>query len=101
MLMTDGVYKSIESTFAEKAGIDSNKVLMSMMNHEKDQLATRKRKFEILADRVLGRTRANHEDAYKRAAAQDVRSPIAIECRKRDDMTLLIHQFERGLVSFV
>ena len=100
ILMTDGVYKSIDSTFEQKAGIDSNKVLMNMVNHEREQLMSQKRQFEVLSDRVVGRTRANHEDAYKRHAATDVRSPVAVACRKRDDMTLLIHQFQQG-TSFV
>lgn len=94
--MTDGIYKSIEATFEQKAGIDSNKVLMSMVNHEKSKITEQKRKFDILADRVIGRTRAIHEDAYKRHAEVDVRAPVAVACRKRDDMTLLIHQFQRG-----
>ena len=91
--MTDGIYKSIEAVFEEKARIDTNKVLMNMVNHERKQLTSQKRQFGILADRVIDRIRAIHEDAYKK---NDVRSPIAVACRKRDDMTLLIHQFERG-----
>lgn len=101
MLMTDGVYKSIEATFQEKASIDPNKVLMASVNHQKDMLASQKRPFTILADRVVDRIRAIHEDAYKEHAAKDVRSPVAVACRKRDDMTLLIHQFERGFISYV
>jgi hypothetical protein len=93
ILMTDGVYKSIEEPFQQKAGIDTNKVLMTTVNHESDQLVAQKRRFNVLADRVLGRIRAIHEDAYKNNAAQDVRSPVAVACRKRDDMTLLVHQF--------
>lgn len=98
--MTDGVYKSIEATFQEKATINSSKVLMSTVNREREQLVSQKRKFGILADRVVDRIRAIHVDAYKTHAAKDVRSPIAVSCRKRDDMTLLIHQFERQ-TSFV
>ena len=101
MLMTDGVYGSIEAGFEEKARIDGNKVLMSIINREKDNLTSQKRPFDILADRVVDRIRAIHEDSYKMNATKDVRSPVAIACRKRDDMTLLVHQFERGHVSFV
>ena len=96
MLMTDGIYKSIEAVFEQKDSIDANKVLMSTVNREKDRLASEKRPFVVLADRVIDRIRAIHEDAYKKHAAKDVRSPVAVACRKRDDMTLLIHQFERG-----
>ena len=94
--MTDGIYKSIEAVFEESASIDTNKVLMNMVNHERERLTSQKRQFGILADRVIDRIRAIHEDAYKKHAAKDVRSPVAVACRKRDDMTLLIHQFERG-----
>ena len=94
MLMTDGVYNSIEATFQEKASIDSSKVLMSMVNRERDRLGAQKRKFGTLSDRVVDRIRAIHVDAYRNNAAVDIRSPIAVACRKRDDMTLLIHQFE-------
>ena len=93
ILMTDGVYKSIEAPFQQKAIIDTNKVLMTTVNRERDQLVDQKRRFDVLADRVLGRIRAIHEDAYKNHAARDIRSPVAVACRKRDDMTLLIHQF--------
>ena len=97
ILMTDGVYKSIESPFEQKAKIDANKVLMTMVNHEREQLVRHKRRFNVLADRVLSRIRAIHEDAYKKHATEDVRSPVAVDCRKRDDMTLLIHQFAIGV----
>ena len=95
--MTDGVYKSIEATFEQQAHIDSSKVLMTMVNREREILQSQKRKFDVLADRVVGRIRAIHEDAYKNHAARDVRSPVAVACRKRDDMTLLIHQFPIGV----
>lgn len=99
--MTDGVYGSIEAGFTEKAHIDSNKVLMNIINRESQMLVSQRRPFDILADRVIDRIRSIHEDSYKTNAAKDVRSPVAVACRKRDDMTLLVHQFERGLVSFV
>ena len=89
LLMTDGVYKSIEAGFEESASIDSNKVLMSMLNRKREHI----RSFEVFSDRVVDRIRSIHEDTYKHHASKDVRSPIAVSCRKRDDMTLLIHQF--------
>ena len=98
MLMTDGVYKSVEATFAEKARIDPNKVLMTMVNHERDQLP--KHRFVVLADRVVDRIRKIHEDTYKKHAEIDVRSPTAVSCRKRDDITLLIYQFEKGPIAY-
>ena len=87
--MTDGIYKSIEAGFQQSATIDSNKVLLGMVNHER----TKVRSFEVLSDRVIDRIRTIHEDTYKTHARKDVRSPIAVSCRKRDDMTLLTHEF--------
>ena len=87
--MTDGVYKSIEAVFQESASIESNKVLMSILNRERENI----RSFEVFSDRVVDRIRSIHEDTYKHHASKDIRSPIAVSCRKRDDMTLLIHQF--------
>lgn len=90
ILMTDGVYKSIEATFEQKASIDPNKVLMSMVNHSMQGI----RSFEVISDRTLDRIRKVHEDTFTMHAKKDIRSPMAVSCRKRDDMTLLIYQFD-------
>ena len=89
--MTDGIYKSIEAPFQQAASIDSNKVLLSMVNRER----TRVRSFEVISDRVIDRIRTVHEDTYKKHASEDVRSPVAVSCRKRDDMTLLTYEFSK------
>lgn len=89
LLMTDGIYKSIEAGFQQTASIDTNKVLLGMVNHEQQRV----RSFEVISDRVIDRIRTIHEDTYKKHASEDIRSPVAVSCRKRDDMTLLTYEF--------
>ena len=90
ILMTDGVYKSIESPFQDQQSIDSNKVLVNMMNHS---LKLSKGKLEQLSDTLLARITKIHRDCYEKNAKIDVKLPQAVNCRKRDDMTLQIYQF--------
>ena len=89
VLMSDGVYKSIESTFADQNSIDSNKVLTNMILHG----ISSGQPFDSMADFVLFRLMQIHEDCYSKNARRDPRSPLATECRKRDDMTLIMYKF--------
>lgn len=89
VLMSDGVYKSIEGGFVNQHSIEPNKVLASIINH----IASIQPNFSNLADGVVDRIAKVHMDTYQKAASEDVRSPIAVACRKRDDMTLLIYKF--------
>lgn len=88
MLMTDGVYKSLESTFDQKHAIDSNKVVLGTTERYVSQ-----GKFENCADMTLSRIAQIHSDCYERHARNDPRAPLAVACRKRDDMTLLVYRF--------
>lgn len=90
ILMTDGVYKSIESTFDHQESIESNKVLASTLQTSLDR---RQGEFERVSDSVLERLCKIHRDTYENTARIDPRSPKAISCRKRDDMTLLVYKF--------
>ena len=90
ILMTDGVYKSIECTFEDQNAIDVNKVLLHMLERS---LHMCHGKMETMADSVLERTAKIHQDLYTRTARVDIRSPKAVDCRKRDDMTLLVYKF--------
>lgn len=89
VLMTDGVYKSIEGMFENQDSIEANKVLVSTIDREMSKSSN----FTPVADRVVGRISQIHHDTYQRRARVDARSPIAVACRKRDDMTLLIYKF--------
>ena len=88
VLMSDGVYKSIEGGFVNQHSIEPNKVLVGVINQ-----VLKNQHFSNLADGVVDRIAKIHMDTYQRAASKDVRSPVAVACRKRDDMTLLIYKF--------
>ena len=90
ILMTDGVYKSIESTFQTKESIDANKVLLGILErHIQNQGGFNERS----ADGVLAKLSKIHRDCYTNNARKDPRSDLAVSCRKRDDMTLLVYKF--------
>lgn len=87
--MTDGVYKSIEGQFEQEGAVEANKVLTSIiLNGDKPGSNP-----AFLADTVLARISKLHEKAYQTAAARDPRSTLAVNCRKRDDMTCVIYKF--------
>lgn len=90
VLMTDGVYKSIEGMFENQDSIEANKVLVSTIERERSHSSN----FATVAERVVNRIAQIHHDTYQRKAREDVRSPIAVACRKRDDMTLLLYEFK-------
>ena len=90
VLMTDGVYRSIEAGFPDSRVIDANKVLVSMIDHV---VRSGNKRIRTVSDKVLGRIAQIHQDTYQRSAAVDVRSPVAVSCRKRDDMTLVFYKF--------
>lgn len=84
--MTDGVYKTIESTVGSP---DSpNDVVLTMMRRELQNV----RSFEHLSGSVLERIKTVNENIYMQNARKDTRSPLAVACRKRDDMTLIVHK---------
>ena len=89
VLFTDGVYKSVEGCFVDKGSIDANKVLTSTIQRE-DAPGSDPTK---LAESVVARIIKIHEDTYRREALKDARSPLAVNCRKRDDTTCIIYKF--------
>lgn len=91
ILMTDGVYKSIESNFDEHHSINANKVLVNMLERS---LRTIHGQFEHLSSNLLDRIATINQDCFIKSAREDgVRSPRAVACRKRDDMTLVVYKF--------
>ena len=89
VIMSDGVYKSIESTFTDQNSINSNKVLTNMIVRGIRQGIP----VDTMADYLLLRVMQIHEDCYTNNARVDPRSPLATSCRKRDDMTLIFYKF--------
>ena len=95
--MTDGVYKSIEAVLEPQTNeeVESSKVLLVMLIR---YLQDSRGNMHNLASNILERIRRIHEDTYKRWTKQD--NPLAVQCRKRDDMTLVVYKFG-GKVSAV
>lgn len=87
VLMSDGVYKSIEGQFEHEGAIDANKVLTHTIMHESTRNPSH------LADAVLAKISKTHHTAYQTAAKKDPRSTVAVNCRKRDDMTCIVYKF--------
>ena len=97
LLMSDGVYKSIEAVLEPPTneGIESGKVLLAMLIRYLTEIHGNTHE---MADSILDRIRRIHEDTYRNWMAKE--SPLAVQCRKRDDMTLIVYKFG-GKVSTV
>ena len=83
ILMSDGVYKSIEAQFNKVEFIDSNKVVAAMVEHCENDCAD----FGKVALVTLNRLVRVHCDTFSRGSAR------AQACSRRDDMTLLVYKF--------
>ena len=94
VLMSDGVYKSIEGAFINQHSIQPNKVVVGLINHT---LKWQPNSSNV-ADKIVDRIAMVHKDTYQRAASVDVRSPVAVACKTRDDMTLLIFKFPYNFI---
>jgi len=87
VLMTDGVYKTIESTMEEDQA-DFRETFIMLLKAELE----RGHRFEDLSKHILNRIAFLSKGTYMSNAQEDVRSPLAVACRKRDDMTLVMHK---------
>lgn len=89
LLMSDGVYKSLEAAAGEASGLDSSKMLLNALIHELASAPP----FSLVAEKVLQRIAHSHHEAFQSSAAVDAASAMAVACRKRDDMTLIVYRF--------
>ena len=87
VLMTDGVYKTIESTMEEEQA-DFKETFLTIFKAEFGKV----HRFEDLSQHILDRIAFFSKGIYVANAQVDVRSPLAVACRKRDDMTLIVHK---------
>ena len=85
LLMTDGVYKTIESLTDPPTTDPNPKLLQLIKEAENKQLP-----LKDIAAVVLDRIKLLHEEVYYNNGVDDPRSTLAVQCRKRDDMTLLV-----------
>ena len=92
ILMSDGVYKTMKSLQAA-AGHDGE------VGNENDMVAhlvdnyVKESGIQKAASNVLKQIRQNQYDLYQNSAQKDTHSPAAVANRKRDDMTLVVYQF--------
>ena len=91
--MSDGVYKTLEAIDGGDSMKSGNKLLVEMI----DEHVTRKGWNDGIAINVLKEIRKNQHDLFQILASEDVRSPMAIANRKRDDMTLVIYKFDSAV----
>ena len=89
LLMSDGVYKSIEETYDDS--VDVHKMLVQVVGRMQGGVAAAPG--PLLAEHVLRHLAALHHDRYQKSAAVDITAPAAVACRKRDDMTLVVYKF--------
>ena len=95
--MTDGVYKSIECMFDEISSPDTMRELAKRLQKLECQNNSKKE----MSSSALLRLEEDHHRTYQEAAQVNVRSPRAVQYRKRDDMTLVVCQFGQSIDQFV
>jgi len=90
--MTDGVYKTLEAV-AGPGGGSGNDLIADMV----DGCIT-KYGIDNAAFSILEEIRQRQYKLYQISASENPRSDVAVANRKRDDMTLVIYQFESQLL---
>ena len=91
--MSDGVYKTLEAIDGGDSKKSGNELLVEMIH----KYVTEKGWNERMAINILQEIRQSQHDLYQISAGEDVRSPMAIANRKRDDMTLVIYKFDSAV----
>ena len=86
--MTDGVYKSIEQFTDNPSTV--NLVLMKYIEQAEADCHSH---FQDVVPHVLQKIKMEHERMYRINAKKDQRSHLAVQCRKRDDMTMILYKF--------
>jgi len=86
--MSDGVYKTLE-VVAGQDGRNGNDQIADIIDNHINEYGFGGN----MAEDILDNIRQTQYDLYQRSANEDPHSDIAVANRKRDDMTLLIHQF--------
>ena len=88
ILMTDGVYKTLEAV-AGPGGGNVNDLIADMVEEH-----ITKHGIDNAAFSILEEIRQRQYELYQISASEDPRSDVAVANRKRDDMTLVIYQFQ-------
>ena len=85
--MSDGVYKTLEYLTDPPTSDVYPRLLQLIQEAEKGV------NLQDIASKVLQDIKRLHEEAYYNSAMTDPRSTVAVNCRKRDDMTLILLHF--------
>lgn len=88
ILMSDGVYKSLEC-LTDPPTTDTMPKLLQLIK-EAEGCANDHRN---VGAEVLHQIEQLHEDTYRTNSSIDPQSPLAVQCRKRDDMSLIVLYF--------
>ena len=88
--MSDGVYKTLEAIDGGDSKKSGNELLVEMIH----KYVTKKGWNDKIAINILQEICQRQHDLFQKMASKDVRSPMAIANRKRDDMTLVIYKFD-------
>lgn len=88
IVMTDGVYKSIEQYTDDPSHV--NLILMKFVEMAE---AESRGQYQEVVPLLLKRIKMEHERIYRINAKKDQRSHLAVQCRKRDDMTMTLCKF--------
>ena len=92
ILMSDGVYKTV-MLLQTAAGHDGkarneNEMVAYLVDN-----CVKEGGIQKAASNVLKQIRQDQYHLYQKSARKDARSPAAVANRKRDDMTLVVYQF--------
>ena len=90
ILMSDGVYKTLEAVGQHDSGNDKIAQMVS------DRIT--KHGINNAALNILENICQMQYDLFQRSAHEDPRSELAVANRKRDDMTLVIYRFDNIFV---
>ena len=93
--MTDGVYKSLES-MQDPANLKTYDPMHDLIVKIQEAEKESPKSFQEISKVILSMIEENHHKTYQENAPTDVKSPLAIQCRKRDDMTLIVYRFRHN-----
>jgi len=93
ILMSDGVYKTLEAVSGQDGGNGNQQIADIIDKHINEHGFG-----ENMAENILNSIRQTQYDLYQRSASEDAHSDVTVANRKRDDMTLIIYQFQFLLV---
>ena len=89
IVMSDGVYKTLEAIDGGDTKKSGNEIIVDMINKHVTEKG-----WNNVAINILKEIRETQYTLYQISASEDVRSPMAVANRKRDDMTLVIYKFD-------